>query len=256
MISVKLKGRLGNQMWQYAVTRTIAETNGFDFALDGNFLGKTLFDCDLGQEFNPAAVRHRFKEPYNQAYIPKLLAIRDGTELNGFFQCENYIRNNKQNVLNWFRFKKDYSDLGDVEGIIQFRGTDYKKGFYGGAFYLPKSYYDFCLDKMKKLYGNIRYTVITEDVPAAKKRFPQFEVPQLSEGPQQFLLRNAKHLIISNSSFGWWGAWLNEKAKTIICPKFWLRYNQGDYWWPRNVCGKEFLNVDKQGRFSDAKMFL
>jgi hypothetical protein len=244
-------------MWQYAVTRTIAETNGYDFALDGKFLGEKLFDCDLGRKFNPATVKHRFKEPYRQEYIPELIRVQDGTKLNGFFQCENYIRHNKRNILNWFRFKEDYSDLLDgLEGIIQFRGTDYKKGFYGGAFYLPKSYYDFCLNRMQRLYGNIRYIVITEDVPTAKKLFPQFEVPKLSEGPQQFLLRHAKHLIISNSSFGWWGAWLNQKVETVICPKFWLRYNQGDYWWPRHVCGKDFLHVDQRGCFSDAKVFL
>jgi hypothetical protein len=243
-------------MWQYAVTRTIAEANGYDFALDGNFLGKALFDCDLGRPFSPAAVEHRFKEPRNQTYIPELMKIQDGTKLNGFFQCEDYIRSNKENIRKWFRFKKDYSHLLDgLEGVIQFRGTDYKKNFGGGAFYLPKDYFSVALKKMKMLHGDIKYIVITEDRPTAKRMFPEVEVPKLSEGSQQFILRNAKYLIIANSSFAWWGSWLNTKAKTVIAPKFWLRYNLNDYWWPKNL-GGDFTWLDYHGRFSDAKMFL
>jgi len=256
MISVKLRGRLGNHMWQYAVTRTIAEANSYDFALDGIFLGRTLFDCDLGQMFDPITVKHRFKEPHNQAFIPKLMKVQDDTKLKGFFQCENYIRDNQDNIREWFSFKEDYLHLLDgLEGAIQFRGTDYKKNFGGGAFYLPKNYFSLAIQKMKTLHGNIKYIVITEDRREAKRLFPKLEVPQLSEGPQQFILRNAKYLIIANSSFAWWGAWLNQRAKTIISPKFWLRYNFGDKWWPKNI-GGGFTWLDKRGRFSDAKIFL
>jgi hypothetical protein len=33
----------------------------------------------------------------------------------------------------------------------------------------------------------------------------------------------SENIIMSNSSFSWWGAWLNtNKNKTIICPEIWF----------------------------------
>ena len=45
------------------------------------------------------------------------------------------------------------------------------------------------------------------------------------------VIKNAKYLILSNSSFAWFPAWTSEKLKYCIAPKYWGRHNISDGYW-------------------------
>jgi hypothetical protein len=47
-------------------------------------------------------------------------------------------------------------------------------------------------------------------------------------GAQLFLMSKMKHLILSNSTFAWWGAYLNQNNGTIIAPTPWFGPNYSD----------------------------
>ena len=97
MITVSVTNNLGNQMWQYAVARTVAEKLGYEFHIPRPFLGTDLFSCDLGVEnhtvYNqwPENNAWTLRQPFNESIVQ----IGDFTQINGWLQAERYIIDNR-----------------------------------------------------------------------------------------------------------------------------------------------------------------
>jgi len=163
MIGVKLNGRLGNQMFQYAfaVTASKKKNSAFFLVKEGEAiemykyfkLDKTFFyRLDL-LLFNYRGFRLFFSHylrnifystiglgkkkrsvPMDSAPAEVLDSIEDGTIYDGFFQSPLYFKANEQEVLNAFQLKKHlvhaynekYKFPGDKKKVtIHIRRTDY-----------------------------------------------------------------------------------------------------------------------------------
>lgn len=252
MISVSLYGRLGNHLWQYSVCRTIAEFNNYEYHIPRNFLGSMLFDCSLGVESDQtvSCYPHCNNHDGKQTYDPNVFNIKDFTRLDGYLQSEKYILKNKQKIKQWFTLKNknniDLSMLTDDVCVINFRGGDYKDKPH--VFLHLKYYYD-SINHMKALNSNMKFVVITDDVEESKKYFPDYPVFHLGINHDYAIVNSAKYLIIANSTFSWWSAWLNENSKLTIAPKFWLRHNISEGWWmPADSLTTGFSYVDRDGK--------
>jgi len=237
MLSITLVGRLGNQLWGYAVCRTVAEHNGYEFHIPRNFAGIDIFNVDLGVEQDHTNKLYQEHGSFAQRYEPQIWNVTDNTRLWGWFQTEKYIINNKKNIQEWFSIKNpnhnliEQLNIDDNTCVINFRGEDYKPIT---ETYLPLQYYTDSIAHIKQLNPNMKFVVITNDVAEANKFFPEYPAYHLGPKDDFYIVSQAKYLIIANSSFSWWAAWLNNNCKFTIAPKYWFRYPVHKGYWMGN----------------------
>lgn len=257
MIGVKLDGRTGNQMFQYAFGYCLAKQRADDFFLD---FVPNQFKLDyfiLDGKFKH--VENRLKKFWFQLFnFPKKVLTQIGTEnthstitqakhcnyLKGYFQSELYYEDLAQEVKTLFEIKPEYKKVFETKYkalfetyktlVVHVRRTDYLswnmgEAFGGTNYSLPFSY----AENILKKFDLEQYTVIfiSDDIEAVKKQFGNrhnFRYESNSEIVDFQILLHADVLCLSNSSFSWWGAYLNAKPhKKVFAPDKWLGFKTG-----------------------------
>lgn len=264
MISPHIRpGGPGNHVWQYAVCRTVAEYNNYDFHIPSeHFVGTTMFDLDMGVEQD---LTTKFFQVDNwdsiQKYNPNVFKVEDFTKISGHMQSERYVIQNKKNIKKWMKLKSESTDLYNYLNmdnntcIMHVRATDLKMN---PECLLPKKYYDDSIRHMKQINPNMRFFVLTDDVEFARGYFhSEYPVYQHSMVEDLYLLNHARYLIISASTYAWWGAWLNDNSIVTIAPKYWLHYNRSEgHWALADIITNGWLYVDRYGNLSTSNQCL
>jgi len=251
MISIDLSGHLGNQMFQYAVCRSIAERQGFNYFIKKYNENSQLFDSfNLDGGVNDNKTNYMLGEGPG-VFRNDVLNANDGTHLSGYFQFEQYFENNEINVKKWFTMKLNndqqiiYDDIRRQYPIeeycyVHFRGGDYNWDSPTN-WILPKVFYEKAKSEIRKVSPNIKFIITTNDVELAKSYFDGDII--LSNKTSNYqpdgirisndykvdfrLLQDSKFIILSNSTFSWWAAWLGEQEHKIA-PIGWLYYGKED----------------------------
>ena len=148
----------------------------------------------------------------------------------------------KSIILNDFNFDLDYIERDSfIEKQIQKNETisvhlrfgDYKiKNNSKIYFDLSKNYFEKSINYFLDKIENPKFIIFSDELNKAKSflqninNFKElniiFRIPGNNSGLDMKLMSVCNHNIISNSTFSWWGAWLNtNKNKIIICPNNW-----------------------------------
>jgi len=264
MIIVNLKGGLGNQMFQYATGFAISIKNNVQLKLDSSGYTKTKSDTPRFYElkkFNISSQQaepketQRLKYPHNmfskflRLFNQKILKIyfvdyhpeilkKKNYYLDGFWQSEKNFLNVRETLLQEFTlktesgaYKKALSLITSNSLSVHIRRGDYvsnqKTTAYHGV--LDIEYYKKAFEILK---SKIEQVVIFTDDPAwVKDNFDFIDKPtifasdfNLSAPEELILMSKCSNNIIANSSFSWWGAWLNQNPdKIVIAPKIWFK---------------------------------
>jgi len=172
------------------------------------------------------------------SYNSKVNKISNKCYLMGYWQSQKYSEHNENIIRNDFQFRplpnsKNISILDKIKATnsvsIHIRRTDYLNTNTHGV--CSVEYYQKAVEYISKKIANSQFFIFSDDIPWVKKhlKFKDYPMKIISgnEGPNSFidmsLMSNCKHNIIANSSFSWWGAWLNSnKKKIVIGPKRWF----------------------------------
>jgi hypothetical protein len=265
---------LGNQLHVYVTTRAIAEDRGLPFGFKGienlgdkryNSKGPYFLNLDLGVqvpdglELGPyieKETRVKFNHSDHDRILgcdvrlpdPKLKEVPDNTKIDGTMQSEYYFYHRKENIKKWLAVKpefdcKDFTD--DNICVINLR--DYEGDH---TLFLTRNYWIRAINHMLRINPNMQFLVITENPDCAKKQLPELadNVYHFDIGKDYSIIKNARWLILSNSSFAYFPALTNEEAKLIIAPKYWARHNVSNGYWatPANLC-KDFYYMNSEG---------
>jgi Glycosyl transferase family 11 len=173
-----------------------------------------------------------------------LARLEDDTAYVGFFQSERFFPTVADDVRAAFAprpehvgaFRAVYSDLVGREYVCcHMRRTDYHT--FAGGVALPMSYYAAALAQIAPPSGT-PVVFVGDDLDEARAAFGSREDARFEHNDavvDHQLLRGASAVVVSNSTFAWWGAWLNERQANVVAPRHWLGFGFGWEYPPKVV---------------------
>lgn len=189
--------------------------------------------------------RTEYLQLYQRAYIyePNALQTEGDGYFEGYWMSPKYFDFCRDKVIHAFSFKpfdtpqnKEYEKLLSLDSSITIH---IRRGDYVGA----KSFKDICtlayyhnaIAEAKKYVSNPVFFVFSNDQPWCKENFKkEFEGAEVhfvtnNKGMESYrdmqLMTLARCNIVANSSFSWWGAYLNMRHDQLVfCPSKWVNH--------------------------------
>lgn len=276
-----LKGQgLGNQLFCYVTTRCIALRLGCDFSILNREIlannihsnrGMYFMDIDCGLDMKKEAFGQIYQEREDRIHIgnskhdiehgcyitgadEKLLQLSESTLLYGNMQDESYFGAYKEQIKQWLRVKPEYDNYEysrDNLCIINIRGGEYTSN---PELFLRRKYWLDAMKIMKQKRADMEFMVVTDDLEAAARILPEVKACHFDLAGDYTAIKNAKYLILSNSTFAFFPAFTSETVQYIIAPKYWARHNVSDgYWASEQNIYQEFMYLDRKGRLFTAQ---
>jgi len=241
MIISKIQGGLGNQMFQYAFARFLSSKHNVRFFLDTSFYKNNIgavtrlflldkFPNTNINEFNPINLKYPIQRIPDNFFFNKIEILPNmDYYLDGYWQSEKYFLEIREELRNEFSPPTNVLDkllktisTNSNSVSIHIRRTDYvtSNGYHPVQ---TVEYYENALNIIGD-YDNL--FVFSDDIQWCKNNLnfkKMIFVESLSEIEDLWLMSLCKNNIIANSTFSWWGAWLNKNPnKKVVAPIKWF----------------------------------
>ena len=234
-------GGLGNILFPLAYCYNLSIERGLELVINYNHIGYVHTRAERYKdgilktfktiETEDLASFHTIKES-DFVFSNNLLPVGKNIFLHGYFQSEKYFKANEEKVrslvisdeLNYKKAKKRYSEFvkQNQETVsIHVRRGNYLtlKDYHAN---LAPDYYYRGIEKINPK----KVLVFSDDLNFCRETFsgPEFIFVHPEKDIQDmYLMSMCDNNIIANSTFSWWGAWLNQNPeKKVIAPKEWF----------------------------------
>jgi hypothetical protein len=203
--------------------------------------------------FSRAIEKIKIKQNKRHIILEKSFQFRDelatatkNTYVKGHWQSYKYFDKIRNEILKSFTLKEELKNdnLLILEKIkkysnsvsLHIRRTDYLNDKLMYA--LEDEYYEKSIRYLQQNLDNPHFFIFSDDTDWVRKTnilSDNFTLITINKTPQSsykdmILISYCKHNIMANSSFSWWGAWLNQNTeKIVVAPKRWFRV--GSLWY-------------------------
>ncbi len=251
---VIITGGLGNQMFQYALMISLRK-RGFlvqaDISYYDFFKMHNGYELDRVFGIEESLINkqglHILWLRWLNKYRPQSLYKFDSYEFD-----EKVLASPKRYLFGYWQFEDYFADIDDqVRKTFRFQGIDdtnnqlaeemqncesislhIRRGDYAqfGMSIVGEEYYRKAVDKLHEKIKKPVYYIFSDDMEAAERLAKNmglyYHLISHNRGvdsyKDMYLMSKCKHNILANSSFSWWGAWLNDNPqKVVVAPKLW-----------------------------------
>lgn len=174
-------------------------------------------------------------------FDPDILNLSDGVYLDGYWQSEKYFADIAGIIHREFTVKTPQTgkdkELAEITAATESVSLSIRRGDYVSSPDMNQfhgvcdlDYYSRCVEHITQTVKNPHFFIFGDDPQWARNnlKLPYPSTLVDHNGPDKGyedlrLISQCKHNIIANSSFSWWGAWLNPRnEKIVIAPKQWF----------------------------------
>lgn len=261
MIRVIVQERTGNQLFQYAVGRHLAIKNNTSLCLDTWYYGLrrkrefSLSRFNISARLSATIPSFLFKRvckkplwafasapiyvcQRDHRFRPEVLSLPSSCTIMGGFQSEKYFKPIAGTLRRELTLK-DYAltpetvamqrRIMNTESVsVHVRRGDYVKARRYNVCTLK--YYQRAVQYMRERSKKPVFYIFSDDLAhcaswfsGADIVFVDIEQSKMDSLNDLHLMSICTHNIIANSTFSWWGAWMNRNpGKLVICPNVWL----------------------------------
>ena len=255
MIVTQMNGRLGNQLFQYAIARALSIHQGVDCAIDissanfpyalhpYNIVENLVW---LGEEVHGEFI---WETDYGYYYNPKLVEGKKDLTLGGSWQSWKYFEDVKDIIKSEFTLKESVGTetkkmedriLGSADSVcLSIRRGDYLTAQWAKVLGVPlDAYYQEAISHVLSKTKDPHFFIFSDEPSWAKKNFHYTQSVSTTfvdlnedgsgyrtgrEHEDLLLMSQCLHHIIPNSSFSWWGSYLRRGQGIVITPSRWFR---------------------------------